>query len=111
MSINQSLNYNSFYKFEVTHVDDKVEFSLCDKRWFYKRTFKSPQILTWIFVISSIILFFLLMLDIQFLNIISFIILILFEIFYIILKSDLDNAIKAKKILDSKKLFKNLQKN
>ncbi len=51
------------------------------------------------------------MLDIQFLNIISFIILVLFEIFYIILKSDLDNAIKAKKILDSKKLFKNLQKN
>lgn len=49
MSINQSLNYNSSYKFEVTHVDDKVEFSLCDKRWFYKHTFEKPQILTWFF--------------------------------------------------------------
>lgn len=114
MSINQSLNYNSSYKFEVTHVDDKVEFSLCDKRWFYKHTFEKPQILTWFFLglafISLIILFFLLTLGIQFLNIIFFIILILFEIFCIILKSDLDDAIRAKEILDSKKLFKNSQK-
>ena len=49
MSINQSLNYNSSYKFEVTHVDNKVEFSLCDKRWFYKHTFEKPQMLTWFF--------------------------------------------------------------
>lgn len=60
--------------------------------------------------ISLIILFFLLTLGIQFLNIIFFIILILFEIFCIILKSDLDDAIRAKEILDSKKLFKNSQK-
>lgn len=114
MSINQSLNYNSSYKFEVTHVDNKVEFSLCDKRWFYKHTFEKPQMLTWFFLglaaILLIILFFLLMLDIKFLNIIFIIIIFLFEIFYINLKFNLDDAIQAKKILDSKKLFKNLQK-
>lgn len=115
MSINQSLNYNSFYKFEVTHVDDKVGFSLCNKRWFYRCTFKNPKILKWLFlgltVILLIISFYLLMLDLIYLNIIIFIILISFEIFYINLKFNLDDAIQAKKILDSKKLFKNLQKN
>lgn len=114
MSINQSLNYNSSYKFEVTHIDDKVEFSLCDKRKFYKYTFENPQRLTWLFlglaVILLIISFYLLMLDLIYLNIILYIILILFEIFYINLKFNLNDAIRAKKILDSKKLFKNLQK-
>ena len=114
MSINQSLNYNSFYKFEVTHVDDKVEFSLCNKGWFCRFFFKNPKGLKWLFlvlaVIVLIIVFFLSISDKQFLNIISIIIIVLFEIFCINLQFNLDDAIRAKEILDSKKLFKNLQK-
>lgn len=114
MSINQSLNYNSFYKFEVTHVDDKVEFSLCNKGWFCRFFFENPKGLKCLFLVLAVILliiiFFLSILDKQFLNIISIIIIFLFEIFFINLQFNLDDAIRAKEILDSKKLFKNSQK-
>lgn len=109
MSINQSLNYNSFYKFEVTHVDDKVEFSLCNKGWFCRFFFENPKGLKWLFllVLAVILLIIIFFLSIP---IISIIIIFLFEIFYINLQFNLDDAIRAKEILDSKKLFKNSQK-
>lgn len=115
MTINESLNYNSFYKFEFTYKkDDEVEFSLHSKAKFLMSTFKEPKKLNWIFiglgVILSIISFYLLMLDLIYLNIALYIILFLFEIFYINLKFNLNDAIRAKEILDSKKLFKNSQK-
>lgn len=115
MTINESLNYNSFYKFKYTYKkDDEVEFSLHNKGKFCTCTFEKPKAFTLFFlalaVILLIILFYVLTLGIRPLNIILFIILVLFEIGYINLKSNLDEAIRAKEILDSKKLFKNLQK-
>ena len=116
MTINESLNYNSFYKFKYMYKkDDEVEFSLHNKGKFFTCTFEKPKAFTLFFLSLAVILlitfFYVLTLGIRPLNIIFFIILVLFEVVCINLKSNLDEAIRAKKILDSKKLFKYLQKN
>lgn len=109
ITINESLRYNSFYKLKVTHIDDKVEFSLHKSNRFRKWIIEKPKRLERIILAAGIILIvissFLFMLDLLFINIITTIILILIEIFSIILIADLDNTFEAKKILDSEKLF------
>lgn len=109
ITINQSLRYNSFYKLKVTHIDDKVEFSLHKSNRFCKWIIEKPKRLKRIIIAVGIILIvissFLFTLDLLFINIITTIILISIEIFSMTLIADLDNTFEAKKILDSEKLF------
>lgn len=112
-SINNSLSYNSFCKFEIKNIDEEVKFIPPKNpyQWFME----NPKITKWIswilFIILTIILLFIFLLapkeSQNILGIIFMIIGIAIEILLLNFISDLNNAIKVKEILKNINLLQN----